>query len=303
MDFEVVGQHETEEGKELYDVRIGEETFNAIKPIVKSDNQMCRKCKYYDWDNNCCSEGPVLRKFDCKRNVDKLHNGFNTVTALMAVAMFGFIFYVLQFAFFTKVGALIFGVVALDVASTFIEKRVPKIYNRFSYRMWKKEKVKTERLEEATRKEEEALKKKQEAERMLNEQYYENVQRARAIVKTLREVSDQHHFGPNEEKINSCVEICETMLQKLEEDTSSYSEVRSLFEVYIPAFLATLEQYVVLANDNAEMEEHEKALTECVDIILQYVEQKSKGDQHTARIMFRASTNALKNQVRKELDK
>lgn len=302
MEIEVVEQHQNEEGKELYNVKIGEETFNGIKPIAKISNQACRKCKYYDWDNGCCSQGPVLRKFDCKRNVEKLHTSFNTVTALMAVGMFFFIFYVLKFAFFTKIGVLIVGVVALDVASTHLEKIIPQMYNRSFYKMLKKNKAKIERIEDATRKLEEEQKRRQEAERMLNERYYENVQKARAIVEKLRAISDQHDFLSNEEKINSCVECCETMLQKLEEDTSKYGEVGLLFEAYIPAFLTTLEQYVALANDNAKAEEIENDLTECVDIILQYVQQKSKGDQQMAKTMFKASTNALKNQVRKELN-
>lgn len=279
MDYEIIEQYQNEEGNKLYDVRIGEETFNGIKPVAKNNNQMCKKCKYYNFDGNCCSNGPVLRTFDCKRKVENLQRGFNYATVGLTVAVTILILKSSQIEFFTKILFLIAGVVVLDIATLLGKKIAIKIYNKSFYKMLKRN----------------------EAERVHNEKYYGKVKKAREVVKQLRNISDQHNFGPNEEKIQSCVENCEEILNKLEENSLGYSEVMALFEVYIPAFLSTLEKYIVLSNDDAEREENEKALTECVDTILLYVEQNAKGDQQTAKIMFKASTNALKNQLQKEI--
>lgn len=279
MDYEIIEQYQNEQGKKLYNLKIGEESFNGIMPIAKINSEMCRKCKYYNFDENCCSNGPIFRGLDCKIKKEKLQKGFiGTVAGATAFVSF-LILKCSQVEFFTKLLFLIAGVVVLDVASVTVKKIAIKIYNKSFYKMLKRN----------------------EAERVHKEKYYGKVKEAREVVKQLRNTSDRYNFGPNEEKIKSCVETCEEILNKLREDTLGYSEVMALFEVYIPAFLSTLEKYIVLSNDGADREENEKALTECVDTILLYVEQNAKGDQQTAKIMFKASTNALKNQLQREI--
>ena len=297
--FETCSTYENEDGKRVYDVVVEDKKIEGLTAI-QLDSIKCQKCKEY---HDGCDRKYVVRTFDCAKNVKTLQGVFGIATGIAFAAIVVGIFSMLQFGFFAKLGLSILAFVGLDIISTNIEEFVPRLYDAIYYRKLKKVKARNEKLEEAARKEQEALRQKQEAERLANERYYDKVQKARITVKELRDISDQYDYGPNEKKISTCVEICEAMLQKLEEDSSSYIAVKPLFDVYIPAFLVSLAQYVELANTDTEMEEHEKALTECVDVILQYVEQKSKGDQQTAKTMFTASANALKNQLRRELDK
>ena len=50
MDYEIIEQYQNEEGNKLYNLKIGEETFNGIRPIAKTNCEMCRKCKWKSAD-------------------------------------------------------------------------------------------------------------------------------------------------------------------------------------------------------------------------------------------------------------
>lgn len=302
MEFRVLPGlcYKDEEGNKRVGIRVGDETFKDIRGR-KLRTEKCRKCRYY---NVCCDTNHIVRMFDCEKNLDTLQKVYNTLTSVVMAFAVSYIFAELQFSFFTKIAIMLLTFVAFDMICTLIEKGFAQIYDWIFYRKLIRIKRRNEKLEEEARKAEEAQRQKEEAEKIANAPNYQKVITAKAIVQKLRELSDNHHYGPNEEKIDVCVEKTEAILEKLQEDSSGYVRVMYLFEAYLPEFCETLELYSNFVKADAVTEEYEKVLTECVDVILKYLEGqrvKAMFDQDSVETKFQASASTLKDMIQEEI--
>jgi len=264
---------------------------------------------YWHNDNDkydYCRKRQVFRTFDCEKNVKTLQTVFNIITgSILATAGFNILANT-ELAFFTKIALLIVAVVGMDVLSTLIENVAPKINDWFFYQKLKRNKAKQEKIEEEARKAEELKRQQEEAARIANTPNYQKLEMAKAIIARLRTLSENYNYGSNEEKINICVEKCELILQKLQEDSSGYIRVIHLFEVYLPEFCSTLELYTNFVRAEAVTAMHEKILTECVDTILEFLESqriKAIFDKASTEIKFQASAANLKDMLEEEIKK
>ena len=297
--------YENQEGKRVYDVVVEDQKIEGIPAAINIQKSNCRQCKFYQYGKCAPNDDIVVRIFDCQRNVQILQSIYNLITSIIVVIVMYNIFTILQFGLLSELASAIVAFVALDVIFTLIEEVVLKLYEWTYRRKLKNFKAKTEKHLKAVRKTEQKLKKKEEAERLAADPIYQKVLTATTIVQRLKKLSQKYNYGPNEDKVNTCVKKCETILRKLDEDTSQYIRVIYLFEQYLPEFCATLELYGNFIKADVVSKNHEENLTECVDAILKYLESrrvKAMFDTESTEIQFNASTATLKDMLQREID-
>lgn len=290
-------------GQRVCDAVVEGEVVEGVK-ATELDEHKCNKCK--KWCYGECDRDCVARTFECEQNKTTLHRLFNVFTGLIFAAILIGIFKNPTWGFFGKLALAIGAFIGIDIISTGIEGMLPKLYDEIFYRKLNKTKVRNERLLEAARKKEEALKQKEEAAKLASTPNYEKVIAARTTVQRLKELSDDYHYGPNEAKINTCVEKCEAILNALEEDSSSYRRVSNVFELWLPEICSMLEIYTNLLKAESVTQAQEDTLTECVDTILQFLEtQRVRAivNKEFADMNFDASATVIKNMLRQEIDK
>ena len=295
-----VKTYEDDNGNTLCDIEVGGEIFKGIKAINLNKDK-CRNC-YYE----CEDEGPRLRYFDCIKNAQKLQDIFNIFTTLIVSCLSYFVFTKLEYNFFTKVAILIISLTGLDVVCCFIEDTIPKIYDWFFVRKLKKKKAKDKKLEQIALKEKQKQKEKVQAEKLANVLNNQSLIFVKAVVQRLRELSDSNHYGENEAKINTCVEKCEAIVQKIQEDSTGYRRVIHVLEENLTEFCGILEIYTTFIKNNEVTQQYETIFIECVDIVLEFLEsQKIKAilENDSVQIQFQASADTLKKMLEEEMNK
>ena len=295
-----VKTYKDDNGNTLCDIEVDGEIFKGIKEINLNKDK-CRHCY-----SECEDEGPILRCFDCIKNVEKLQSIFYLFTTFVVLCISYFVFAKLEYNFFTKVAILIISLTALDIVCCIIEDTVPKIYDWSFVRKLKRKKAKDKKMEQIALKEKQKQKEKVQAEKLANVLNNQSLIFVKAVVQRLRELSDSNNYGENETKINTCVEKCEAIVQKIQEDSTGYRRVIHVLEENLTEFCGILEIYTTFIKNNEVTQQYETIFTECVDIVLEFLEsQRIKAilDTDSVQIQFQVSADTLKKMLEEEMKK
>lgn len=223
---------------------------------------------------------------------------YNIVTTAIVSFIFITIFFTYHLVSFKGLGIFIASLVFLDIFCTLIESNLEEIREKLFYKKLKRksQKEKEKKIKEEQKK---AIKDLEESEKNSD---YKSILEAESFVKSLNELSDNYSFGPNNDKINICVEKLSEIIDILKKDSSGYTRVAFLFEAYLPEFYNTLSFYSNFVRADTVKKEHEEILTICVDKFLNFLNNQKIDaifDQKSIEIQFKSTAEALGKMIDK----
>ena len=281
------------EDETFHNVTINNETFKKIPNIAKC-KKCTRRCKYYR-DCMYFNDG-VVRRFDCKRNVNLINRLWNIVTS--AVVVFGVVTYykTWNLGLFKGTSALIISLVVLDILCCIIEFFIKRIRNRYFYKKLKTNQRKNEK-KEAIKLQEEIAKQAIEEAKDPNKA---KIREAETLLNEIEALSDAVDFGNCDHEIETCVEKCREIIGYLKKDTSSYIRVESLFKVYLPQFYRILSYYNEFKKADAVEESLNTNLSEAVKFFYDFLcRQRIEAifDRDATEIRFNNAVSSLKKEI------
>lgn len=291
--------YKNSEGVFIHDVTIFDEKFKCVENLKKYKNCSSKNCKYY---SDCQWNNGVVRFFDCRKNANIANHIYNFITAAIVFCIMMIIFFVCHFSIIRSIAILIISLVVLDILCTVGEYSVDKIRDRHFYNKLKRIEKRKNKLADAEQKAKESQKAIEEMEKATKDVNYQSVVAAESFVKKLKEISDAYDFGPNEEKIDICVNKLFDIISVLKEDSSGYSRVAFLFEAYLPEFYNTLKFYSDFIKANVVKDEENQILTKCVDKFLNFLDDQRVEaifDKKSIEIQFKATAETLSKMIDK----
>lgn len=295
MEFQFLDEvYEDENGKKLFDVKVGNETLKGFE-AVKRNTAKCNKCDYrYN-----CNQGTVFRKYDCVRNTDKLEKVFKELTLFMVATWAYYVFSHFQFVFLYKMSILLLSLTGFDIVCTLVEESVPKIYNWcFSLKVRKKLKIQRKK-----KKAEEAKAKAEEEARFKDVPNYQEIKNARTMAQTFSEISKQYDYGSNTIKLKECVEDCEVIMQILDKSPSDYYRVSDVFELHLPRLCTTIELYQKAVEAKKITEHQDVMFDKFIDATLVYLDRKKNESiyyNNLDEINLKSSMDTLRQSLQEE---
>lgn len=297
MKFECFGyRYQDDLGKEVFDVSVGNETLKGFK-ATKLNKTRCNNCNY----KPRCNTNRIYRKYDCRKNVDKLKKAYIMITTFI-IAIFAFcVFTYFKYNFFYQMSLLVLSITGFGIICSFGEELVVRIYNwLFSLKLKKMLKI---RKKEKTA--EEAKAKAEEEDRIKNVPGYQGVKKAKDITQKFSEISKQCDYGSNTFNINSCVQSCEVIMKILEKDTSDYYRMSDVFERYLPRVCTAVEMYKKAMEAEEITEQQETLFTQFIQDASEYLDKKkneaiyyNNGDE----LNLESSTENLIKSLQEESD-
>lgn len=291
--------YKNSKGVLLHDVTIFDKKFKGVKNLKKYKNCSQKNCKYY---SDCRWNDGVVRFFDCKKNAHIANRIYNLITTAIVFSLMIIIFFVCHFSIVRSIAILIISLVVLDILCTIGEDSIDKIRERHFYNKLERIEKRKNKLADAEQKQKESQKAVEEMEKATKNANYKSVIEAESFVKKLKKISDDYDFGPNEEKIDICVNKLFDIISVLKEDSSGYSRVAFLFEAYLPEFYNTLKFYSDFIKADVVKDEQVEILTKCVDKFLNFLdEQKVEAilDKKSIEIQFKATAETLGKMIDK----
>ena len=264
-----VGKYK-QDGKYLYSIEVCDKCMEDIPLEVISEKKLkCFNCKYSKWD--CNTKDSILRRLDCRKYAEKLEKLYIFIITFISSFLAFSIFVTIKHSLLKALLVLWIAFNVLDIVCSVIEDNFYGIREIYFYRRLCRLKIRRQK----ELKEEEVRKEKDEFKKASKDPFYRDLIDVENCLNKLKKISDNFDFGKNRIAIEKCVEKLFEILELLKEDSSTYSKVAFLFEVYLPEFYNTLKLYTDFIKKDEVTEEYEKILTECVKKFSQNIARKS----------------------------
>lgn len=260
-----------ETNERLYDVTVKGERFENVPSIPKFQKCSSSNCKHY-WS---CSNNGVLKKSDCKKSTERAKTIYHILTGIVVVFTALLIYNTANLGFIKGTAYFLIFLVLFDMICWHSEKFVSfLIQNRF----YKNLKTKLLERENSKKKQEEELrenlkelelselKPKQIDEYRKNAKYIYLV-RAENSINILREFSSLEYLGESGDKLIICVSKLYEILKELKKDMNEYEKFENILDIYLPGVYLVLKAYEIRKKNNQTVEEHDKAVKDCVNML------------------------------------